>query len=184
MKSGRLVQPPRSELTNFPYRELWLSLIPIHTYPSTTSPRTRVRRLNRRLTQDTSWEVQAQMVVASCAMLEAFPGDPDLLGEEKTTLLSIISVSTSIFVAWRCDLYPAPYGTLCLGVFFLQGSSFTRLCLSPRASPANRQRKTRAAGKIRLSLFYSRPRTRFRGRGLSHLLYALSPMNAKNHERR
>lgn len=33
------------------------------------------------------------MVVASCAVLEAFPGDPDLLGEEKTTLLSIISVS-------------------------------------------------------------------------------------------
>ena len=121
VKSGRLVQPPRSELTNFPYRELWLSLIPIHTYPSTTSPRTRVRRLNRRLTQDTSWEVQAQMVVASCAVLEAFPGDPDLLGEEKTTLLSIISVSTSTFVAWHCKLYPAPYGTLCLGVFFSKG---------------------------------------------------------------
>lgn len=33
------------------------------------------------------------MVVASCAVLEAFPGDPDLLGEAKTTLLSIISVS-------------------------------------------------------------------------------------------
>lgn len=33
------------------------------------------------------------MVVASCAVLEAFPADPDLFGEEKTTLLSIISVS-------------------------------------------------------------------------------------------
>eukprot|EP00752_Nemacystus_decipiens_P006554 g5901.t1 len=41
--------------------------------------------------EDSSWEVQAQMVVASCAVLEAFPGDPDLLGEEKTALLSIIS---------------------------------------------------------------------------------------------
>lgn len=35
------------------------------------------------------------MVVASCAVLEALPGDPDLLGEEKTTLLSIVSVSIS-----------------------------------------------------------------------------------------
>eukprot|EP00903_Cladosiphon_okamuranus_P019641 g18059.t1 len=47
--------------------------------------------MQRMAEEDSSWEVQAQMVVASCAVLDVFPGDPDLLGEEKTTLLSIIS---------------------------------------------------------------------------------------------
>ncbi|CAN0294858.1 unnamed protein product [Ectocarpus sp. 6 AP-2014] len=41
--------------------------------------------------EDPSWEVQAQIVVASCAVLEAFPHDSDRLGEEKTTLLSTIA---------------------------------------------------------------------------------------------
>ncbi|CBJ30288.1 conserved unknown protein [Ectocarpus siliculosus] len=41
--------------------------------------------------EDPSWEVQAQVVVASCAVLEAFPHDSDRLGDEKTTLLSTIA---------------------------------------------------------------------------------------------
>lgn len=48
--------------------------------------------LNGRTKQDSSWEVQAQLVVASCAVLDAFPHDASGHVEEKATLLSIISV--------------------------------------------------------------------------------------------
>ncbi|CAM9879604.1 unnamed protein product [Scytosiphon promiscuus] len=47
--------------------------------------------MQRMADEDSSWEVQAQLIVASCAVLDAFPHDADGLVEEKATLLSIIS---------------------------------------------------------------------------------------------
>ncbi|CAM9561394.1 unnamed protein product, partial [Hapterophycus canaliculatus] len=47
--------------------------------------------MQRMAGEDSSWEVQAQLVVASCAVLDGFSHDADGLVDEKAALLSIIS---------------------------------------------------------------------------------------------